>query len=179
MTKEKTYIFYGCSGDEAKDWSTLTRSDGSQSRHRLLAQHHDCRPNAEAPEEGYRLSEYKHDPQAYSTPLTERQAAGSTHYRPGPWIVTRVESYLPDLPVGTEYTEVVMCWCDYQPLPEAENPWVEMIIRNEVTFEDSFGGHKDLFGQFLESDTVRDYKIVGPVPSEFKEKVEALKSVGV
>ena len=81
--------------------------------------------------------------------------------------------------MGTEYAEIVMCWCDYQPLPEAENPWSEMIIRNEVTFEDSFGGNKDLFGQFLESNTVEDYKIVGPVPSEFKEKVEALKSVGV
>ncbi|NEZ61992.1 hypothetical protein D0962_04250 [Leptolyngbyaceae cyanobacterium CCMR0082] len=130
MTKEKTYIFYGCSGDESKDWSTLTGSDGSQSQHRLLSQHFDCSPNAEAPEEGYRLSEYKNDPSAYSRPLNKREAAGSTHHRPGPWVVTRVESYLPDLPVGTEYTEVVMCWCDYQPLLEADNPWIEMIMPN-------------------------------------------------
>ncbi|EKU99737.1 hypothetical protein Lepto7375DRAFT_1805 [Leptolyngbya sp. PCC 7375] len=128
MTNQRTYLFYANSGDETKDTSRLISPTGDETLHSLLSQHFDCSPNAEAPEEGYRLSEYKSDPDAYSRQLSPREAAGSTHHRPGPWVVTRVESYLPDLPVGTEYTEVVMCWCDYQPLLEADNPWIEMII---------------------------------------------------
>lgn len=128
MTNQRTYLFYANSGDDAKDTSRLISPMGDETLHSLLAQHFDCSPDGDTPDEGYRLSEYKCDPQTYSRSLSQREAAGSTHHRPGPWVVTRVESYLPDLPVGTEYTEIVMCWCDYQPLPEADNPWIEMII---------------------------------------------------
>ncbi|NEZ57713.1 hypothetical protein [Adonisia turfae] len=159
MTNQRTYLFYANSGDDAKDTSRLIASDGQESLHSLLAQHFDCSPDGEAPEEGCRLSEYKSDPSAYSRPLNKREAAGSTHHRPGPWVVTRVESYLPDLPVGTEYTEVVMCWCDYQPLPEADNPWIEMIIPSLADAPDEM---LELMGLKPEQfDEVRDRESVG------------------
>ena len=81
-----------------------------------------CRSSGKpAPTESYRLSEYK------SGLVGDRPT--TTHHRPGPWIVETVESYLPDLPAGTEFGEVVICTCGYRPLPEAENSWIEMIQR--------------------------------------------------
>lgn len=70
-----------------------------------------------------------------------------THYRPGPWVVEAVEAYSPDLPVETEFSEVVICQCSYQPLPTAENPWKE--DNAPVVTLDSFGGDKEAFKEFL------------------------------
>ncbi|EKU99700.1 hypothetical protein Lepto7375DRAFT_1768 [Leptolyngbya sp. PCC 7375] len=118
MTR-KLILFYADSGDDSKDYATLVRGDDRQEL-RLLAQYYDS-SNKPIPNEGYRLSEYK------------RGEIGGvlrpTHHRPGPWMVEIVENYVPDLPIGTEFGEVVICTCGYSPLPEAENPWIEMIQR--------------------------------------------------
>lgn len=120
MTR-KLILFYADSGNDELDYGTLTRGNDSQEL-RLLGQYYDS-SNKPAPTEGYRLSEYK------SGLVGDDRRPTTTHHRPGPWMVETVESYLPDLPVGTEFGEVVICTCGYSPLPEAENPWVEMIQR--------------------------------------------------
>ena len=116
----KLILFYANSGDSGLDYGTLTRGDNDNQRLKLLAQYYDS-SDSPAPDEGYRLSSYK---QAEVDGVTR-----NTHHRPGPWSVETVESYLPDLPMGTEFGEVVICTCDYTPLPDDENPWVELIQR--------------------------------------------------
>ena len=71
------------------------------------------------------------------------EAGRKTHSRFTPWVVESVEAYVPDLPIGQRFDEVVICTCAYSPLPEAENPWVP-INRLQPTVE-SFGGDADAF----------------------------------
>ncbi|MDV3349918.1 hypothetical protein QGP82_14530 [Leptothoe sp. LEGE 181152] len=153
----KTYLFYANSGDDAKDVSRLIKPNGNESLHYLLEQHFDSTPEGKIPEMGYRLS--------------ERNAEG-THIRPGPWVVESVDSYLPDLPVGSGFAEVVICECGYAPLPEDENPWTEIARSNQVTFDDSFGGNEELFLKFLQSDEAAQYELRGRIPVKFKEEIE-------
>lgn len=152
----KTYLFYANSGTD-KDWSTLVKPNGSKTCHRLLSQHFDCTPEGEIPEVGYRLSESNSD---------------NTQTRPGPWVVDSVESYLPDLPVGSEFAEICICNCAYQPLPEEENPWSNVMVGGQVTFDDSFGGNEELFSKFLQSDEAANYELRGRIPVKFKEQIE-------
>ena len=153
----KTYLFYANSGDESKDWSTLVKPNGSKTCHRLLSQHFDSTPEGEIPETGYRLTETN---------------AEHTHSRMAPWVVESVESYLPDLPVGSEFTEICICNCAWRPLPEEENPWSEIKRGNQVTFDDSFGGNEKLFLKFLQSDEAAQYELRGRIPVKFKDAIE-------
>ncbi len=113
----KTILFYADSGDDAKDFSTLVTPTGSKSLHKLIEQHLDP-TNGPAPKSGYRLSETSPD---------------GTHCRQSPWIVYRKESYVPDIPIGTKYIEVVICWCDWQPLSDEENPWIEIARNSDLS----------------------------------------------
>ncbi|MEO1353415.1 MAG: hypothetical protein AAFW84_32410 [Cyanobacteria bacterium J06635_15] len=134
--------------DGSKRWSTLTRPDGSQIQVQTLEQHLDC-SGKPAPEPGYRLSETKRDMDAATH---YHMDSSYTHYRPGPWRVSRVESYVPDLPVGTEFAEIVVCTCEYTPLPE-DTPWREYNV--PVVTLDSFGGDEAAFEAFLTTDEAK------------------------
>lgn len=97
----------------------------------IVGQHYVC--SAHLPNPGDRLTEYKCDDQAASFD----HRGGTTHYRPGPWQVTRVDEYVGN--TGQEHHDAVyICLCVYDPLPEAENPWVEMAPA--IVSPDSFGG---------------------------------------
>ena len=120
MTK-KLILFYAHSGDDNADYGAVSRSDGFDGfQTNLIAQYYDC-SDSPVPSEGYRPSERK------KGLIGERPT--TTHHRPGPWTVERVESYPADLPTGTEFDEIIICTCGYAPLPEDENPWIKMIQR--------------------------------------------------
>jgi hypothetical protein len=49
--------------------------------------------------------------------LKRTEAEGTTHTRPGDWVVTGEGQHYPGN--GTDYTEIVIYKCNFQPLPEA------------------------------------------------------------
>ena len=156
---KKLVLFYAHSGDDEKDWNTLIRaSDGTQQQVRFLGQHTGSKP---APEPGYRLSETKRD---VATAKVYHLDDSDTHYRPGPWVVDSVESYLPDLPIGTEFTEIVVCQCEYSPLPDADNPWKE--YNAPVVHPDAFGGDTEAFEAFKQSEQAQKVTVIDPVTAE-------------
>ena len=73
-----------------------------------------------APEPGYRLHEFK-----------------SGYSRLGPW---KVESdgqcYPADMPGMQDFDEVWMYECVYDPIPEADNPWIETHKLDPATYPD-------------------------------------------
>lgn len=98
----------------------------------ILAQHLDY-SNKPVPQTGYRLMEFKTD----DTSATFDHQGGVTHRRFSPWQVTRVDEYVAN--TGQELMdEVVVCYCNYVPLPEQDNPWVE--VAPALVSVESFGG---------------------------------------
>jgi hypothetical protein len=75
--------------------------------------------------------------------------AHSTHYRDSDWEVTRVEEYTPELPVGTKYGAVVICYCRYNPINAPLHPMPDRIIS-----VDSFGGDDAKYQEWLQSQPV-------------------------
>lgn len=108
----------------------------------ILAEHYDC-SDKPIPEPGYRPTEFirvdqLHDP---------KQHGYSTHYRKGDWEVTRVETYTSDLPTPhSQYDMVVICHCKYNPINAPLKPMPERQVS-----VDSFGGDKEAYEQWLES----------------------------
>ncbi|HIK33365.1 MAG TPA: hypothetical protein IGS17_15885 [Oscillatoriales cyanobacterium M59_W2019_021] len=149
MTKPKThkYIIYRAHWSEDKGWRTFS---GSRSLTGILQEHFDSsgRP---IPEVGERLTEGKKD-------------EDGTHYsRWGDWVVDRVESYLPDLPVGQEFTEVVICWCKYSPVEPVWVPQGKSIVSVE-----SFGGDVEAFEEWKATATDKDRYRVVEIPEGVK-----------
>jgi hypothetical protein len=98
----------------------------------LLGQYFDY-SNGPAPDVGYRLPEFKHDDAA----ATFDHRGGVTHQRLSPWNVSRVDEYVGNTGQET-MDDVVIAYCAYAPLPENENPWVEMAPA--IVSLESFGG---------------------------------------
>lgn len=97
----------------------------------ILGQHYLGSGNI--PQQGDRLTEYKCDDQA----TTFDHRGGTTHYRPSPWQVTQVEEYVGN--TGLEaMQQVAIAYCAYAPLPEQDNPWLEMAPA--IVSLDSFDG---------------------------------------
>ncbi len=105
-------------------------------------------------------------------PVDEFNEDGSLK-RHGPWVVSKeCANYLPEIRNGGYYESIQTCIVDYSPLPEAENPWVEITQqKQQVTFDDSFGGDTDKFLAFLEGD-VSGYELRGRIPEELRSAVE-------
>lgn len=91
----------------------------------ILAQHFDY-SDGPGPVPGARLTEYRGN--------GHLQASS---WRPGPWRVVAVDEYVGN--TGQEsFTEVVVCSCEYLPLPEDINPWhLSQLAEPSL---DSFGG---------------------------------------
>jgi hypothetical protein len=114
MTKSRRRIFfYPVPGySQLENWTNGHHAGNERSITSLLAEHSDS-SGMPAPEPGYRLNEYK-------------SANGATaRYRKSPWEVVKTEEYVANI-AGMQECEIVICYCEYNPLPEAENPWVEM-----------------------------------------------------
>jgi hypothetical protein len=98
----------------------------------LLGQYFDY-SNGPAPDVGYRLPEFKYD----DAVATFDHRGGVTHQRLSPWNVSRVDEYVGNTGQET-MDDVVIAYCAYAPLPENENPWVEMAPA--IVSLESFGG---------------------------------------
>lgn len=75
--------------------------------------------------------------------------ASSTRF--SPWRVSRVEEYVANTGME-EFSEVVVAYCEYSPLPEEENPWQKSIL-GKVSV-DSFGGDAEAFEEWKRSQEV-------------------------
>ncbi|MGB3237187.1 MAG: hypothetical protein WBB29_02755 [Geitlerinemataceae cyanobacterium] len=122
--KSHKYIIWRAHWNEDKGWRTFT---GTRSLTGILAEHF-CSSGKPIPEVGDRLGEHKSDEE------------GTFYAKDGDWIVDRVESYLPDLPVGQEFTEVVICYCKYDPI---EAVWIPQ--GKSIVSVASFGGDREAF----------------------------------
>lgn len=153
MTEQNRYIIWRANWGEKQGWRTFS---GSRSLTGILQENFFSSGNT--PEVGDRLTEGKKDED------------GRSYSRWGDWVVDarravfdhRVESYLPDMPVGQEFTEVVICWCKYDPI---EPEWVPQ--SKSIVSVESFGGDRDAFEKWKSenADNLR-YRIV-----EIPEKV--------
>jgi len=76
----------------------------------ILAEHYDGSKKP-IPQPGYRLRDF-HKVEKFIDP---QFPGASTHSRVGDWEVTRVEEYVPNLPVGG-FESVVICYCHYSPV---------------------------------------------------------------
>lgn len=91
------------------------------------------------------LSEYKTDPD-HEDPLFP---GSHTHSRAGGWMVVGEPEVFPgDSHHRGEYDEVVFCRCAYEPLPEAENPWIPVHRPYPQVTLDSFGGDVAAFEEW-------------------------------
>lgn len=89
--------------------------------------------SGQVPTEGYRLIDYKYD----QASATIEHHGGATHERQSPWRVVKTEEY----PANTgmeEFSEIVIAYCELAPLPDEENPWIE--LGAPIISPDSFGG---------------------------------------
>lgn len=110
----------------------------------ILAEHYSG-SGCEIPEPGYRPTEYVQVESLYKP----EKHGYSTHSRDGDWVVDRVEEYTPDLPMGTEFGSVVICYCKYSPIDAPLQPMPDRIIS-----ADSFGGDETKYQEYLNSQKV-------------------------
>lgn len=142
MNKPRTrkYIIYRADWGEKQGWRTFT---GTRTLTGILNETFDSSGGA-IPEAGERLTDDKKDDD------------GTYYSRWGDWVVDRVESYLPDMPVGQEFTEVVICWCKYSPVEPVWVPQGKSIVSVE-----SFGGDRAAFEKWkLENADNPRYQVV-------------------
>jgi hypothetical protein len=133
----RIYFYPQAGYSSLPQWQPGHHACAPESATNLLAEYYDC-SDKPAPSEGYRLTEYKQDDEA----ATFDHRGGTTHYRPGPWQVDRVEEYVGNTGME-EHSEIVICHCRYAPLPDHENPWVEM--SPAVVSVESFGGDVEAY----------------------------------
>jgi hypothetical protein len=108
----------------------------------ILAEHFDSSDDG-LPEIGYRPPEFVRVEQF----VDPQFPSAKTHYRQGDWEVARVETY--EHEVGRPYAEydmVVICYCKYNPINAPLKPMPERQVS-----VDSFGGDKEAYEQWLES----------------------------
>ena len=84
MTKTRKYIIYRADWNEENGWRTFS---GSRSLTQILHENFDS-SSSPIPEVGDRTLDHK------------KEADGMTYARDGDWVIDRIESYVPDLPVG-------------------------------------------------------------------------------
>jgi hypothetical protein len=109
----------------------------------FLTEHRDFSGKGKIPQPGYRFPEFLRVESAASS-----GNIGSTHYRKGDWIVTRVERY----PAGStdcSCKEIVVCYCKFDP-KESE---LVALAEPKVSI-DSFGGDKEAYQRWKASQEV-------------------------
>lgn len=100
-----------------------------------------------APEPGDRILDHRSD------------SEGQGWYRNGDWVIDRVESYPANIPGWQEFSEILICTCKYDPI-DAE--W--QACDKGIVSLDSFGGDREAFESWLESDAAKSgkYRIEQP-----------------
>jgi hypothetical protein len=111
MTKlHRRWVVFLATGDE-HGWETR-KFQHNQSLTNIICEHYDC-TGSELPEVGYRPAENVRIDADYNS----SKHAYSTHYRKhGDWVVTKVETFAPNIPIGNLYDEIAICSCEYSPI---------------------------------------------------------------
>lgn len=133
------YIIFRAEKDQP-DWENR-KLEHTQQLTRILTEYLDS-SNRPVPEPGYRPTEFIQVSELYDPKVH----GYSTHYRRGDWEVSRVETYTPDLPAGTDFDTIVICYCRYNPINAPLHPMPERQVS-----VDSFGGDKEAHSQWMES----------------------------
>ncbi|MCM0589744.1 MAG: hypothetical protein ACSI46_28645 [Gloeotrichia echinulata DVL01] len=120
------------------------RFQHTQSLTKILAEHFDSSDNP-TPEPGYRPLEFIRVEQLANANFPGEK----THYRKSDWVVSRVETYTPDVPMG-EFDMIVICHCKYSPIKADLKPMPEREIS-----PDSFGGDTEAYERWLQSQSVK------------------------
>lgn len=94
------------------------------------------------PGPGYRPPEFIRIEEA----VDPQFSAAKTHYRKSNWEVVRVETYTPDIPVGTDFGMIVICTCQYNPIDAPLKPMPDRQISI-----DSFDGDENAYQRYLET----------------------------
>jgi hypothetical protein len=136
------YIIFQANEDakEMRDW----KLEHTQATTWILAEHWDS-SNSPTPEPGYRPTEYL----SIASERTPETYGSITHYKVGDWEVEKVEEYLPDLPTGTNFGMVVICYCKYAPIDAPLKRMPDLIVS-----PDSFGGDEAKYREYMESQKV-------------------------
>jgi hypothetical protein len=140
----KWIVYKADSGEEGIPQSSQRKLQHSQALTWILRENW-VGANVPTPEPGDRFIDFvridaEHDPDKH---------AHNTHHRDSDWVVDRVEEYVPDLPTGTEFTEVVICYCKYVPIDAPLNPMPDRQVSAH-----SFGGDEVKYQEYLDSQKV-------------------------
>ncbi|MBD2137006.1 hypothetical protein H6F32_05255 [Anabaena sp. FACHB-1237] len=120
------YIIFKADKGQLENWERMLLSHTGACTD-ILAEHYDGSKKP-IPEPGYRLKEFRQI-EEYVDP---EFPGASTHYRIGDWEVSKVEEYVPDLPVGT-FESVVICYCRYSPINTPLKPLPKIQVSPVLT----------------------------------------------
>ncbi len=122
------YIIFKADKGQLENWEKMLLSHTGACTD-ILAEHYDGSKKP-IPEPGYRLKEFCQI-EEYVDP---EFPGASTHYRIGDWEVSKVEEYVPDLPVGT-FESVVICYCRYSPINTPLKPLPKIQVSPSLKIE--------------------------------------------
>ncbi|MCP2729764.1 hypothetical protein [Limnofasciculus baicalensis] len=136
---DETWIIFEAEPNQP-GWETRLNPMGGLTD--ILTEHRDFSSKGKIPKIGYRFPVFLRIESA-----AKPGNIGSTHYRQGDWVVTRIEHY----PAGSpdcSVREIAVCYCQFDPieaqLVQLEEPKVSL---------DSFGGDKESYNRWLNSKT--------------------------
>lgn len=140
---DETWIIFQAEPNQP-GWETRLNPMGGLTD--ILTEHRDFSGKGKIPKVGYRFPVFLRDESAASP-----QNIGSTHYRKGDWVVTRVERY-PAGSTNCSCKEIAVCYCSFCPIE------AELIALTEAKVSvDSFGGDKEAYERWLNSDAGKEY----------------------
>lgn len=122
------YIIFKADKGQLENWERMLLSHTGACTD-ILAEHYDGSKKP-IPEPGYRLKEFSQI-EEYVDP---EFPGASTHYRIGDWEVSKVEEYVPDLPLGT-FESVVICYCRYSPVNTPLKPLPKIQVSLSIKME--------------------------------------------
>ncbi|ASC70309.1 hypothetical protein XM38_012460 [Halomicronema hongdechloris C2206] len=145
MTRQ--ILFYPEAGySSLPDWQYGHHAGDSESVTTLLREYYDGAGN-EPISVGHRPFDFKRDNDA----ATFDHRGGVTHRRLSPWRVTKVDEYVGN--TGQEDMDgIVVAYCTYDPLPEEQNPWVE--VEPAIVSVESFDGDRAAYEAWKKTQVV-------------------------
>ena len=137
---DETRIFFLAEPDQP-GWENRLDPTGGLTDY--LTEHRDFSGKGKIPKVGYRFPVFLRDENS-ATP----DNIGSTHYRKGDWVVTRVERY-PAGETNCSCNEIAVCYCSFQPIE------AELVVLEEATVSvDSFGGDRETYERWKAKERV-------------------------
>lgn len=119
------YIIFKAEDASSQQWEQMLLAHTGACTD-ILAEHYDGSKKP-IPQPGYRLRDF-HTVEQFIDP---QFPGASTHSRVSDWEVTRVEEYVPNLPVGG-FESVVICYCHYSPVVTPLEPLPRLQFAQEL-----------------------------------------------